>query len=364
MNTCFCRMDNVSTYLFSSFVGFTFTVKHMIFEASKRVVHFINTECEHEWIHGASYSSAYESVDVEGPDFRFSTTGGPLLSFLTVLLLPVVIECEAVEFSICTYNNKRYGASLNLDVNRRESDSAQYVEDVFRKLKEDTLYTPVFYIPRFLATMTERNVVEPAGVTCHFGKPLIYTSQEYHLHDLNTVMSDFKVAYLLPFFIGSGVILSGEVSECGSPALIQFDVVKFKEHTMDVWSPSIQDLFSSKVRLDEHGCESDASYESDDDAPIELKMAMGKTDEEDENRLENEEEPMILPSRKKQPEFTKYEALDRARKYCHIFHLFSGLLPPKLAMNVYQTSGADRFIEFKGTEANIVRFQHYTPLFR
>lgn len=143
--------------------------------------------------------------------------------------------------------------------------------------------------------------------------------------------------------------------------------MKFNENTMDVWSPSLRQLFSSTVQFNEHGNESDASYGSDDDAPIEMKMAMGRGEEGDEDGIEHAEQPVIISTGcrlKKQSEFTKDEALDKARKYCHIFHLFSGLLPPKLAMNVYKTSAADRFLEVKETGANISRFQHYTPLFR
>jgi hypothetical protein len=154
---------------------FIFVVKEMIFDAAKRVVKFINTECEHDWIRGVPYSSAYESEDVEGSDFKFSTSGGPLLSFLIVLLLPVIIPCEAIEFSICTYNNKRYGASVNLEVSRVYTESSHYAEEVFHQLKEDTLYTPVWYIPRFLSTMAEHNILEPSGVKCHFGKDFLNT---------------------------------------------------------------------------------------------------------------------------------------------------------------------------------------------
>lgn len=175
------------------------------------------------------------------------------------------------------------------------------------------------------------------------------------------------VSCFLYYPAGSGVILCGEVSDSGSPALIQFDVVKFIANTMDVWTPPVTDLFSSTVKVDEHGDESDASYESDDDAPMEEKMAMGRTDKDVDTMSEQGEAPSCssTSANKKGPSaFTKVEALDKARKYCHIFHLFSGLLPPKLAMNVYQKSGADRFLEIKATSANITRFQHYTPLLR
>lgn len=106
---------------------------------------------------------------MEGPDFRYATTGGPLLSFLTLLLLPAVINCEALEFSMCTYNNKRYGASVDLNLDRVHTDR-MYNEDVFTQLKKDTVFTSVWYIPRFLAMMAELNFLEHSHTKCHFGK--------------------------------------------------------------------------------------------------------------------------------------------------------------------------------------------------
>lgn len=116
------------------------------------------------------YAPPFESVEVEGGKFKLTTTGGPLLSFLTILLLPALVECDAMEFSIFTYNNKRYGALMHLDMNglRDAPASESRVDEYLKRLKRRTFYTPVWYIPRFLDTFA--NILEPSHTKCHFGK--------------------------------------------------------------------------------------------------------------------------------------------------------------------------------------------------
>lgn len=160
-------------------VSDTRTVKKLIFETSKRVVHFLNAECKHEWMRRALYCPPMGDVEVEGNQFRVSTTGGPLVSFLSILLLPIVIQCEFMDFSMLTYNNKRYGANVDIDLNKVSADDAG---DYYNKMKNLTFYTPVWLIPRFLSTV--KDILEPQCTKCQFGKciVLICTDNRHCFH--------------------------------------------------------------------------------------------------------------------------------------------------------------------------------------
>lgn len=145
---------------------------------------------------------------------------------------------------------------------------------------------------------------------------------------------------------------------------MQFDVVNFRSSTMDVWTPSPKDVFTTKLN-----CDAD-DYDSDDDIPMDQKMAVqddtGSVESIPEEEQEEEQEMVEQQSAssKKVKFFTKDEVFLKARKCCHIFHLYSGLLPPKLAMNIYKASGSDQFVNIMETRGNISRFQHYTPTLR
>ena len=76
---------------------------------------------------------------------------------------------------------------------------------------------------------------------------------------------------------GPGLVISGEIDDGpdqGSPALIQFDVIKFKD-SMDVWTPALNTLFQESDTVpntDLKDDESDVHYESDDEDIIDVRM--------------------------------------------------------------------------------------------
>lgn len=144
-------------------------MKQLIYSASERVVQFLNDECDHQWMTPSTYAPPRESADVEGVGFRLCTSGGPLMSFLTLLLLPVVIPCETMGFSILTYNNKRYESEIKLDMRKVVGDNfEEYVEECLEQMIQLSFYSPVLYIPRFLAALA--TILVPSETKCHFGE--------------------------------------------------------------------------------------------------------------------------------------------------------------------------------------------------
>lgn len=195
-----------------------------------------------------------------------------------------------------------------------------------------------------------------------------------------------------------GLVAGGIIADSG-PALMQFDVTTFKP-AMDVWTIPLKTLFTTRMNLNPSsakdlgggGCskdddsddsDGDAPYPSDDDSPLQEKFDEGTANADDDETstpvpekdttnfddkqnskpIHGAETGMRPAKRVGKRDFTKDEVLNKARKCCHIFHLFSGLLPPQLAMNVYKTD-LNGYIKIDEMESNIVRFQHYTPIFR
>jgi hypothetical protein len=140
-------------------------VKNMIFDCCTRASRFMNSECKGEFMHGSPYPNA----DAVGEDSHFSVTivGGAAFVFVALWLI-CALEDTDVEFSIETYNNKRYGSHIELALSDiKMGGELTLAAKCFARLKRRGWFSPVFIIPRAMDNM--HDFLEPL-TTVRFGK--------------------------------------------------------------------------------------------------------------------------------------------------------------------------------------------------
>lgn len=113
--------------------------------------------------------SAYTIPTAEGEDdtFRESSTGGPILSFLTILLFACTATCD-VEISLETYNGKIYGAKLPLNISEIDEVQDLVARECYDSLLQAAMYSPIFCIPRFFDNM--RDILVPSRTVLRHGE--------------------------------------------------------------------------------------------------------------------------------------------------------------------------------------------------
>lgn len=128
---------------------------------------------------GSKYASATE--EKEGPDFVISSSGGPLLSYLAILLFAALAPSNGtVEFSLETFHNKEYGARVELDIGKlaqaNRSQLLEYSATYSARMKKYTFYTPVNHIVRFL-DVTAPRILKPWKTACRHGTLILSDSK-------------------------------------------------------------------------------------------------------------------------------------------------------------------------------------------
>jgi hypothetical protein len=117
------------------------------------------------------HGNPYPNADAVGEDSHFTVTivGGAAFVFMALWLLIALEDSAEVEISVETYNNKRYGSHIDLPLSAiTKGNDNVLAADCFGRLKNRSLYSPVFYIARLFDNM--RDVLVPSKTIVRFGE--------------------------------------------------------------------------------------------------------------------------------------------------------------------------------------------------
>ena len=112
----------------------------------------------------------YPEANSTGEKDRFMiySSGGPLLAFLTLLLFAAYHKAdEEVEICVETYNNKRNGSRINIDTALTNDDLEIKTAEYYERLWNRSMYSPVYYIPRFFDHL--KDMLVPFSATIRHG---------------------------------------------------------------------------------------------------------------------------------------------------------------------------------------------------